>query len=240
MNVKVCGFVTIIIILLVNITLLSADDRGFRSFFSLGTTLGSEDSSLQFKPTIDFDVTYLLFNQLEFGVGSGVQKLLFRESGSESFNVVTLDEDNNISVDEDGNTLYVPYSMNIKTLKRYTMPYYLTIKYNFDLNESGYIYTALKYGKYVSFYKLAQSKSYNDEENSFDLSYFYDISTPTFWSFSVGYSFSATIIAFEYRYVDYSYSIEYRDDTNNYTDKNYYDEHNMYFGLYIAKYINWF
>lgn len=207
---------------------LKADDRGFVFTPSFSSLIGTVDKKISMKTAVNAELTYLMFNQLEFGVGIGFHRQHLTQKKDRAFYVN--DEKLNF---------------NIPRAKANSFPYYAVLRYNFDLFEDGYLVAAIKYGAYFFTPGDRRDKgslpSYKtSEEEPPSLRYRNEFSNIQFFAATIGYDISNTIISLEYRVVSFNQDLYYFNDTASNSAKNSYSKSNHYLGINMAYKIDLF
>ncbi|MDR2008047.1 MAG: hypothetical protein LBQ34_03635 [Alphaproteobacteria bacterium] len=215
-------FFTYVAVAVFATTLLQADDRGFRltsSFTSMG---GFVERKLSLKTAIQSEMTYLIFNQLEFGVGLGYHRQQMTRDRNENFDIA-------------GDTS----TYRIFSIRADSFPYYAVLRYNFDIFEDGWVVAAVKYGHY---YLLPKDRLRSgslpsiaaEGETAPTLRFENEITNAQIMSATLGYNLDNVVVSLEYRRVSFDQRISYIDNTNFQTVKNSYNRTNQYYGINIA------
>ena len=211
-------------------TILKADDRGFRFTPSFTGLVGLVDGKISMKTAIQGELTYVMFNQWEFGFGSGYHRQHLTQSSEETFY---------ISQDE-------IKTFTIPRFKADSMPYYAILRYNFDLFEDGYLVTAIKYGSYILTPGDKHgggglpSSSDNPDVPADILKFENDFSRIKFLAVTVGYDISNTVISLEYRRVRFNQDLSYINETKSQTISHSSKSTNHYIGINMAYKIDLF
>ncbi len=209
---------------------LNADDRGFRFIPSFTSMAGTVDGKISMKTAVNAELTYVLFNQFEFGFGSGFHRQHLTQKREITF-----------CISEDNNTIF-----SIPRAKANSMPYYALLRYSFDLFEEGYLVASVKYGSYFFIPRDRKQKgylpSYPEEEGgeAAVLRYNNQFSKIQFFAVTLGYDVSNTVISLEYRVVNFNQDLSYINETISQKITNSYNKSSHYLGLNVAYKIDLF
>jgi hypothetical protein len=208
---------------------LKADDRGFVFNPSFTSMAGIVDNKVSLKTAIQAEMTYLIFNQFEFGVGLGFHRQHMTQTRNEDFYA----ENGELS------------SFVITRAKSNAIPYYGVLRYNFDLFEDGWLVAAVKFGSY---YLLPRDRTQSgslfasvpEGEQAPVLRYDNEFTRMSFFATTLGYDLDNIVISLEYRNVSFKQNLSLVNETTNQTIKNSYNRSNHYIGLNVSYRIDLF
>jgi len=190
---------------------------------------GMVGKKLSLKTAVQAEMTYLIFNQLEFGIGTGYHRQQMTRDRNENFYT----EDNSSAI-------------AIHSIRADSVPYYGVLRYNFDFFEDGWVVASFKYGYYYLTPKdrlrkgfLPSSAAAEGEEPPV-LRFENSLKNTQFMAATLGYSLDNVVVSLEYRRVSFNQNISYINDTKNQIAENSYSRVNQYIGVNLAYSIDLF
>ncbi len=190
-----------------------ADDNGFRITPSVSVLAGFVDGKNINKGAANVDLTYLVANRFEMGVGAGYHDIRLNSNVIENFTL------------QNGTVVVA----NFVTQNAHSFPYYLVARYGFDLNEDSYIVFSALYGRY---YINHSARKNTNTQLAYTTNN--DFSNMSFFATAIGYEISGAILSVEYRIAMYDQVLSYSDNNSAYKTDKVHSKNSHYIGVNLA------